>query len=124
MLTVLREFASQQVSKDCHKSINPVATPFNIPLPLKGSDDAGLDGINSTDTRFNSNLSNGSLDMFDDTSLWNRIFGEDLNEGVEFSGEINFEEAFSLFGLPWLGNKIPAKQTNQNDMGTSVSLGF
>jgi len=119
MLTVLREFASQQVSKACHKPNNPIATPFSIPLPLNGADDSGMDILNNTDAAFNSNFSNGNLDMFHDTSLWNRIFGEDLNEGVEFTGEINFEEAFSLFGLPWLGNK-----DNQNDAGTSVPLGF
>ena len=105
MLTVLREFASQQVSNACHKINNPVATTFSVPLPLNGSDNGGKDILKNTDAAFNSNFSNGNLDMFDDTSLWNRIFGEDLNEGVEFSGEINFEEAFSLFGLPWLGNK-------------------
>ena len=122
MLTVLREFASQQVSKACHKTNNPIAAPFSIPLPLNGSDDGGMDILNHTDAAFNSNFSNGNLDMFDDTSLWNRIFGEDLNEGVKFTGEINFEEAFSLFGLPWLGNKD--QETNHNDADTSVSLRF
>ena len=97
MLTVLREFASQQVSKACHNPNNPLATAFSIPLPLEGPDHSGLDVINSADSAFNSNFSNGGLDMFDDTSLWNRIFGEDLNEGVEFGRDINFEEAFSLF---------------------------
>ena len=122
MLTVLREFASQQVSKACHKPNNPIAIPFSIPLPPNGSDDGGMEILHNTAGAFHSNVSNGNMDMFDDASLWNRIFGEDLNEGLEFTGEINFEEAFSLFGLPWLANKD--QETNENDADTSASLGF
>jgi hypothetical protein len=122
MLTILREFASQQVSNACHKPTNPVATRFSIPLPLNGTDDCGFDMSNNTDAAFNSTFSNGNIDILDDTSLWNRIFGEDLYDGVELTGGINFQEASLLFGLPWQGNKDQEK--NQNNADTSVSLGF
>jgi len=80
--------------------------------------------MDTTDAAVSSNFSNVGMDMFDDTSLWNRIFGEDLNEGVKFSGEINFEEAFSLFGLPWLGSRDTEDQVNQANTTIAGSLGF
>ena len=100
MLTVLRELATKHVSQaQAQSNQTPDQSAFPaFPAPENETND---------NIEFRTDPGNA---VFDDEALWSGVFGENLSQLIDFDNQIHVEESLSLFGLPWLPNRVESTE--------------